>query len=328
MEEAGSTGVALRHFASFYRTADEYVAAVTDFLLAGNAAAEPALVAVPGDKQAQLRPALESRLTSCATTIFADMSELGRNPGRIIPTIRSFIDSCAGMRIRLVGEPIWPGRSVAEMREATRHEALINLAFADAPAAIMCPYDAARLPGSVIADARRTHPLLADGDSEKPNPRFAGPGSVPEDCDGPLPTVPVRASVMTYRQNLREVRDLIAGQARLAGLSRARAVDFVLAVSEVAANTLRHTLADGTISLWCTPTELICQLRDSGHIADPLAGRRIPDHDHPGGQGLWLVNQVCDLVELRTGETGTVIRLHMGLKPAARQELLTARPSA
>ena len=57
--------------------------------------------------------------------------------------------------------------------------------------------------------------------------------------------------------------------------------------------------------------EIICQVRDQGWIADPLAGRqrRSPEDS---GHGLWVVNQVCDLVEIRTSPAaGTIIRLHM-----------------
>ncbi len=122
----------------------------------------------------------------------------------------------------------------------------------------------------------------------------------------------------SYRDNLREVRTMITDQARMADLSPVRAADLVLAVSEIAANTLRHTSAGGTISIWRTGSELVCQLGDTGYIADPLAGRRAPDRDHPGGQGLWLVHQVCDLVQVRTELGATQVRLHMRLAPAQR----------
>jgi hypothetical protein len=69
------------------------------------------------------------------------------------------------------------------------------------------------------------------------------------------------------------------------------------------------------VSIWATGDELIGQVQDSGHISDPLAGRRIPAPDQGGGQGIWLVHQLCDLVEVRTGPTGTVIRLSMQLQP-------------
>lgn len=328
----GGTRKGLRHFALFYRELDDYSLAVADFLQAGAAAGEPALVAVPGGKQERLRLALRQRpipgwsgaapgtsitaTRTSLTTIFTDMSDLGRNPARIIPAIQAFIDEAAGEPIRFVGEPIWPGRSTAEICEATRHEALINLAFAPAAATILCPYDITGLPEEVIADARRTHPLLISGGQPEPSQEFSGPDDMPACCDQLLPGVPADAAVASYAHDLRAVRDLVEYEARQAGLSQSRAVDLVLAVSEVAANTLRHTSAGGTISLWRANGELICQLADTGHIADPLAGRRSPDRDHPGGQGLWLVNQVCDLVELRTGHNGTVVRLHMGYRPA------------
>jgi anti-sigma regulatory factor (Ser/Thr protein kinase) len=324
MDKAGDTRAApglARHRALFYRDLDEYASAVASFLLAAGARAGAAFVAVPGDRHAKLWRALTKQAVSAAAqaiaarTTFADMCELGRNPGRIIPMIQALIGNSAGRGIRFVGEPIWPGRSTAEMREATRHEALINAAFDGSPVTVLCPYDVARLPEWVIADARRTHPVLVSRGTNLRSTAFDGSGLVPEDCDEPLPRVPARAFVAHYRSNLRDIRNLIGEHARLAGLAQARAVDLILAVSEVAANTLRHTASGGTISIWPAAGELVCQLDDTGFIADPLAGRRAPDGDHPGGHGLWLVHQVCDLVELRTSERGTSVRMHMRLAP-------------
>jgi anti-sigma regulatory factor (Ser/Thr protein kinase) len=324
---AGSTDRRLRHCALFYYDLADYSLAIAEFLQAGAAAGERALVAVPGVKQERLRLALDQRPMSgqFSAAAFTDMSELGRNPARIMPAIQAFIDEAAGEPIRFVGEPIWPGRSAAEICEATRHEALINLAFWPASATILCPYDVAGLPDGVIADARRTHPVLISGGRSERSQAFAGPDGLPAGCDDPLPGVPTDATVAAYADDLRAVRTLVGDEACQAGLPRSRAVDLVLAVSEVAANTLRHTSAGGTVSLWRADGELICQLADTGHIADPLAGRRSPDKDHPGGQGLWLVNQVCDLVELRTGQDGTVVRLHMRLQAASASATSASR---
>jgi anti-sigma regulatory factor (Ser/Thr protein kinase) len=109
------------------------------------------------------------------------------------------------------------------------------------------------------------------------------------------------------------VRSLVARCARSARLPGRRVTDLVLAASEVAANTLRHTKAGGTVHLWQDADEILCQITDSGVIADRLAGYRFPADDLPGGKGLWLVNQVCDLVEMRSTTDGTTICLHMRL---------------
>jgi hypothetical protein len=55
---------------------------------------------------------------------------------------------------------------------------------------------------------------------------------------------------------------------------------------------------------------VICRVEDAGQIHDPLAGRHSPAVDGEGGMGLWTVNQLCDLVELRTSAAGTTIRVH------------------
>jgi anti-sigma regulatory factor (Ser/Thr protein kinase) len=90
--------------------------------------------------------------------------------------------------------------------------------------------------------------------------------------------------------------------------------DLVVAVGELAANTLEHTSGPGTLTLWAAESEVICQVNDSGHIADPLVGRLKRDLAAAGGgHGLWIVQQVCDLVEIRTSPAGTAIRLHMHL---------------
>jgi len=104
-------------------------------------------------------------------------------------------------------------------------------------------------------------------------------------------------------------------QALAAGLTESRANDLVLAVSEVAANTLRHTDSSGTLAIWHDPNEIVCEIHDEGRITDPNAGQRRPPADATGGHGLWLVYQVCDLVELRSDVTGTTIRMHMKVKP-------------
>ena len=62
---------------------------------------------------------------------------------------------------------------------------------------------------------------------------------------------------------------------------------------------------------WQAPGELICELRDAGHITDPLAGRQMPDPEQTGGHGLWLVNRSVDLTEIRTSPRGTAVRVHI-----------------
>ena len=179
---------------------------------------------------------------------------------------------------------------------------------------MVCLYDSAELTPSVLDDAGCTHPaLLRPGSAEESSPGYLGPDGLPPGCDDPLACPPAAAERLRYQRDLRPVRSLVARCARGARLPARRITDLVLAASEVAANTLRHTRAGGTVHLWHDEQEILCQITDSGVIADRLAGYRVPADDLPGGKGLWLVNQVCDLVEVRSSPDGTTICLHMRL---------------
>jgi anti-sigma regulatory factor (Ser/Thr protein kinase) len=133
---------------------------------------------------------------------------------------------------------------------------------------------------------------------------------------GPLSRPPKGAEVLRYRASLTAVRKVTAARARQAGLAPRRVNDLVIAVSELAANTLAHTSGPGMLTMWVTDDEVICQVQDQGQTIGPQAGKVRPAPDAPGGgRGLWVVHQVCDRVEIRTGPTGTTVRVHMQRSP-------------
>lgn len=306
-----SGGAELSHRVLFYRDEQEYLTQISAFARDGLARAEPVFIALPGGQGRLVSEALNSLSTQVSYT---DIAEAGRNPARIIPQLREFVEAHPGRRVRFVSEPAWPGRSTAELRETARHEALTNLAFDGTELAIMCLYDR-RLAGSVIGTARRTHPAILRDGQPQASAHYAGPSDMPPDCDRALPPPPAHAAVLAYRADLRTMRDVVGDHAHRCGLSADRTASLVLAVSELAANTLRHTSSGGTLHIWRTSHEILCQVSDQGWIADPLAGRTRRPATEPG-HGLWVVNQVCDLVELRTGQSGTTFRLHMRLPRA------------
>lgn len=317
MAESPAVAGAFRHIGFFYRTTAEYASTIAAFLRDGLTAGEPAFAAVPPAKVTLIADALGA---DARRVEFADMTDMGRNPAWIIPRVLAFTARHSRRRVRYVGEPIWASRGPAELREATKHEALINLAFAGAEAEILCPYDTTALGPAVLTDARRTHPLLLSDGRPGTSPEFAVPFRLPSSCSLPLPAPPrYNAMSYTYRTDLSQVRALVMKHALDAGLPDPRANDLVLAVSEAAANTLRHTRSPGTLTIWHSPDEIICEIHDDGVITDPLAGRRMPAPDALGGHGLWLVHQVCDLVELRSDSTGTTIRMHMSIRHPRRR---------
>ena len=85
----------------------------------------------------------------------------------------------------------------------------------------------------------------------------------------------------------------------------------MIAVSELATNSVRHATGAGTVSLWTEETTLLCEIRDGGVIEDPMVGRVEPSVDALSGRGIWIVNQLCDLVQVRSSRRGTAVRIHM-----------------
>jgi anti-sigma regulatory factor (Ser/Thr protein kinase) len=297
------------HYAFFYDGPAQYAGEVLGFLRDGLDAGQPALVAVPPANLDLLRCGLGS---DAAGVTFVDMTGLGRNPSRIIPATRRFTDSHRGRPTRFVGEPIWPGRPAPEIREAIRHEALINAAFAGVPTSILCPYDTAGLPARVLDDAWATHPQVLEQCRARESHRYQGTALAAAIGTQPLEPPAEQAEIIMFRAgDLAGLRDWVRQRVSRAGLDTERVADLLIAVNELATNTVVHAGGPGTLRIWRAGGSLLCEVTDTGRINDPLAGRYYRPASAGGGQGLRVVNELCDLVELRSGTWGTTVRLHM-----------------
>jgi anti-sigma regulatory factor (Ser/Thr protein kinase) len=249
---------------------------------------------------------------------FLDMHRLGRNPARVIPAWRKFLAEHAadGRPVRGIGEPVWAGRSEAELDECERHEALLNEAFANGPSwRLLCPYDLDALGMDVIRAARMTHPALMHEGVSRRNSAYRPLHRAPGPFGGSLPSPPAEREELAFTAHgLGAVRSLVAKRAARAGLAESPREDLVLAVNELVTNSVQYGGGGGTLRIWLESEALVCDVRDRGFIQDPLVGRLPPPVDQHGGRGLWLVNHLCDLVQIRSSPDGTVVRVHMRLR--------------
>jgi anti-sigma regulatory factor (Ser/Thr protein kinase) len=215
--------------------------------------------------------------------------------------------------VRGIGEPIWAARTPAELSECQRHEALLNIAFEDSALDfwLLCPYDTTALADDVLHEARRNHPyLLVDG-CHGPSSSYPGAGALAGPFTVPLSDAPAGSPSLSFATGeLRAVRSFAAARAEAAGLQPERIADLVLAVDEIAANSIRHGHGAGRLTMWSDADAVYCEVQDRGGLVDPLADRTRADRLAEGGRGLWLANQLCDLVQLRSVPTGTAVRLH------------------
>ncbi|KMS84556.1 MULTISPECIES: anti-sigma factor RsbA family regulatory protein [Streptomyces] len=304
------------HPALFYADAREYVAGTVPFVRAALAAGEPVAVAVPGEN---LRLIQDELGADGAAVRFLDMREAGRNPGRIIPgVLRAFADAQPpGRRVRIIGEPIWAGRSPAEYPACAQHEALINAAFRGREVTILCPYDTTRLDERALADAYATHPVVipAGSGTERASAAY-DPDDVVARYNEPLAPAPdagpdvLRCSF--DEDSLSAVRHLATDHGARLGLTGLGLENLALITAELTTNSVIHGGGTGVLTVWPEGGHVLCEVRDKGRLADPLAGRRPASRDQQGGRGLLLVNLVADLVRTHSGAEGTTVRCYLG----------------
>jgi anti-sigma regulatory factor (Ser/Thr protein kinase) len=217
------------------------------------------------------------------------------------------------------------GRGADELLECTLHEQLLNTAFERGPAwSLLCPYDAGRLAADVVEGARHTHPLVFEDGRRLPDVAHRHSAADIEAArtqavdiaavfGSPLPEPDAADVVASFDFDfgtLDRVRAAVREFAPGLGFDAAGILDLALVVSELAANSVRHGGGAGSFRLWRQGPRTVCEVRDRGVITDPLVGLRRPDfRKSTGGAGLWTVNQICDLVSIRSdAEHGTVVR--------------------
>lgn len=111
--------------------------------------------------------------------------------------------------------------------------------------------------------------------------------------------------------SLREARRLVAREAELAGLSDSRREDLILAVDELTTNSVTYGGGRGNLSVWRTGRSIICEVRDKGHIADPMAGLRQPSPEQLTGRGLWVVGRLCERMHIASSPGHTTVRVQI-----------------
>jgi anti-sigma regulatory factor (Ser/Thr protein kinase) len=295
------------HSAFLYDTDDAYAGVLVRFLREGLARGEPVAVATSCDRIDLLRDALGG---DAAAVTFLPDSDWYVRPVRTIAGWARMLTGSARRPAytRLVGQVRF---GAADEHPAwVRFESALNRSLAGATGHLLCPYDERELPASLVQAARRTHPVLHDGqwldsDSFLPPERLLA--QVPE------PAYPVSGDpvvVLPVTDTVSGLRDHVRGRARAEGwLAADRLEDLVLALSEVATNGVRHGAGHRELKVWLTVGAVVCEVTDEGaHPPDPLAGYLPPEPGATGGMGLWLSYQVCDSLAIDSSNGVTRVR--------------------
>jgi anti-sigma regulatory factor (Ser/Thr protein kinase) len=297
-----------------YDTDAAYGATVSAFVREGLARDEPVAVAASARHTALLREHLAG---DAAQVRFLPAEEWYVRPVRTIAGWAQLLRASAKHGrpfMRLVGHTS-PAHGT---RSWVRFESALNTSLAGLRGHLLCPYDRATLSTDTVRTAARTHPRLYDGgwvDSTGYEPPERLLTELPEP---PYPVVGEPVLAVPVKDTVAELRAQVRARAAAEGwLPPDRAENLLLALSEVATNGIRHGGEQRELRIWLTDDAVVCEVTDNGSAPPgPLAGYLPPTAGMIGGMGLWLVQQLCDAMAIRTVDGLTHARFAMRRGPA------------
>src|SRR6266498_1159370 len=269
-------GSAFAHHACIYASGQEFLAMAIPFVRNGLALDEPVLVPTTAANLQLLGDALYADADKFD---YAETAYFGRRPPQRVAAFHRYWQRHASgnhRHVRVLAEPVRAGRSDRQVTAWQRMESALNVVLSATNIWMICPYDARVVDQAILRAARQTHPDRVEGGQIQPSGGF------------------------------------VASQAAAHGLSGERVKLLVYAASEAAGYLLEQGSQRLTVCLWTAAGQLTCQINGHAGLAgDAFAGLRPPAMEPRPGDGLWLAQQVCDLVEVRAHHTGCRILLQV-----------------
>jgi anti-sigma regulatory factor (Ser/Thr protein kinase) len=295
-----------RHEALSYAGREGFVSSCASIAHEALDAGERVLVLAAQDKLDDVRDVIGA---AGEDVTFVATDQRGRNPCRRTTTLHSFLDGADGRHSTGLQESVLTSRSPAGREEAAFVEHMLNHeTLGTWPLAVICLFDSDAMDDDAGLAMRQSHPVLRGSD--------ANPDYLPSAAQSIFGTLPGRppAGARTFAASTDRLaggRAFVRSSALGQGLSPDRVDDLVLAANEVITNSIRHAGGRADLAMWRENGTLVCEVRDQGHLADAMAGRLAPAPSATTGRGLWLVNELCDLVQIRSAESGTVVRMYV-----------------
>jgi anti-sigma regulatory factor (Ser/Thr protein kinase) len=299
-----TSATALRHNAFVYENDDEYVARSVAFLREGLQAGEGAIVANTRDALADMRDALGPDADRVS---FVDVSATYTRPARAVAAYHgTFLEHLRrAPSVRAVAD-FQVGPIPAEWHEWIAYEAITNLAYSHLPVWVVCTYDANRLPDPVLESVGQTHcEVLGDGWQERDDfedPRALVRKLTPE----PDPLLELRS--FSAGDDLEAFRERLARELMAEKVPEGKALDMLVAGTEIAANAVRHGAGIEEVRVGRAEGRFVCEVVDrGGGFDDPVAGYLAPRAGT--GTGLWVARQLTWRIEPFDSPRGFAVRI-------------------
>jgi anti-sigma regulatory factor (Ser/Thr protein kinase) len=295
---------AMRHDAFVYESDEDYAARSAGFLREGLAARECCVVAHNRAGLAMMRDALGP---DADRMIFVDLSWTYTRPARAVAAYHgTFVRLLrSAPSVRAVAEFQF-GPTFDDWHEWQSYEAITNLAYDHLPVWVVCTYPANGLPDAVLDGVLSTHDEVLT-DRWAPSDRFEDPRNAvrrltPE--PEPLPDLRSRPG----GQDLERFREQLARDLLAENVPEAKALEMLVAGTEVATNAVRHGGGIEEVRVGRADGRFVCEVIDrGGGFDDPMAGYLAPRSGR--GTGLWVARQLTWRVEAFQSPRGFTVRM-------------------
>ncbi|MBN9100582.1 MULTISPECIES: ATP-binding protein [unclassified Pseudonocardia] len=207
----------------------------------------------------------------------------------------------AGGRALVIAQHL-PDLTVADPRHWARLDIALNVAIAGLPVTVLC---------AGPAEAATAHPSITTAAGTSVSGTFRPPAEAVIDHPPPPPPDlgPPAAEMAFGAAELARLRHRVSDVAGRAGLASERVADLVLAVNELASNSVEHGPGTGRFRLW-TGDHPVAEISDGGGPMDaPFPGLTLPPPEGVRGRGLWLASELCDVLQVWSDTDGTVVRV-------------------
>ena len=295
----------LRHHALVYDSEDEYLSCAVPFVKAGLEAGEGAIVAHTKPGLAAMREALgpDAREVS-----FVDVGSAYTRPAQTLAAFHS------DFRVKLEQAPAL--RTVADVQVGpdrrdwdlwAGYEAVTNRSFAHLPVWVVCSYHVDSTPDPIIERVWETHPEVVAGGRSVASERYEDPDELLRRLTPPpAPLAGLRS--IPFGGGVEGLREALARELAAQEVSEAKALELLLAATEVGANAIQHGGGIVDVRAGRADGRFVCEIVDGGSgFDDPAAGYLAPRDDI--GQGLWVARQLVWRLELFRTPAGFTARI-------------------
>jgi len=218
----------------------------------------------------------------------------------------------AGLPTRVVGEPA-SDISHDRLSQYLRYVSMACEVYGRYESPMLFLWDERRYPPEVLAHVRAVHPRLLGGGGMTINTEYREPIDYLTANATSAPAAPVDLDLDVHLESadgLAELRRRLRSWGATTELSDGDTDDIVIAVDEIATNSLEHGQPPARVRGWSTADAVFVRVDDHGRTGIPATtGYVRPPTNARRGRGIWMARHLADVLTTHNSPAGTTVAM-------------------